>query len=59
MSIATVVTRGYGSHGNSKFVVVRGYGDYGALGGTYIYTYYYPITERIPIYPEKKPDELR
>lgn len=30
MSIATVVTRGFGSFGSIPFVVTRGYGSYGA-----------------------------
>ena len=42
MSIATVVTRGYGTFGNVNFVTVRGYGDYGEEEGrTYGLLYFW------------------
>ena len=36
MSVATVVTRGYGTFGNVNFVTVRGYGSFGVAVVDYI-----------------------
>ena len=34
MSVATVITMGYGSFGNPSFVVTLGYGDYSGVTAT-------------------------